>query len=79
MQSVKGYAALPSGFPASIALNLNGAMPTSATSCWMYSLLRHLHHTDVLTKRKNEWGGSMLPMVPGHEIVGRVMPHRGQG
>lgn len=28
-------------------------------------------HTDIHQIR-NEWGGSMYPMVPGHEIVGRV-------
>ena len=29
-------------------------------------------HTDIHQAR-NEWGGSKYPMVPGHEIVGRVM------
>jgi uncharacterized zinc-type alcohol dehydrogenase-like protein len=28
-------------------------------------------HSDIHQVR-NEWGGSMFPMVPGHEIVGRV-------
>src|SRR3954453_23386124 len=28
-------------------------------------------HTDIHQAR-NEWGGSIFPMVPGHEIVGRV-------
>jgi uncharacterized zinc-type alcohol dehydrogenase-like protein len=28
-------------------------------------------HTDI-HQVKNEWGGSFYPMVPGHEIVGRV-------
>ncbi len=28
-------------------------------------------HTDIHQAR-NEWGGSVYPMVPGHEIVGRV-------
>ena len=28
-------------------------------------------HSDIHQAR-NEWGGSMFPMVPGHEIVGRV-------
>src|SRR5688572_16035233 len=28
-------------------------------------------HTDIHQVR-NEWGGAMYPMVPGHEIVGRV-------
>jgi uncharacterized zinc-type alcohol dehydrogenase-like protein len=28
-------------------------------------------HTDI-HQAKNEWGGSFYPMVPGHEIVGRV-------
>ena len=28
-------------------------------------------HSDIHQTR-NEWGGSMYPMVPGHEIVGRV-------
>jgi uncharacterized zinc-type alcohol dehydrogenase-like protein len=28
-------------------------------------------HTDIHQVR-NEWGGSVFPMVPGHEIVGRV-------
>jgi uncharacterized zinc-type alcohol dehydrogenase-like protein len=29
-------------------------------------------HSD-LHQARNEWGGSMYPMVPGHEIVGRVL------
>jgi uncharacterized zinc-type alcohol dehydrogenase-like protein len=29
-------------------------------------------HSD-LHQARNEWGGSMYPMVPGHEIVGRVV------
>src|SRR5215207_9489547 len=29
-------------------------------------------HTD-LHQARNHWGGSMYPMVPGHEIVGRVV------
>lgn len=29
-------------------------------------------HSDIHQAR-NEWGGSMYPMVPGHEIVGRVI------
>jgi uncharacterized zinc-type alcohol dehydrogenase-like protein len=29
-------------------------------------------HSD-LHQAKDEWGGSMYPMVPGHEIVGKVM------
>ncbi len=29
-------------------------------------------HSDIHQAR-NEWGGSMYPMVPGHEIVGRVL------
>ena len=28
-------------------------------------------HSDIHQAR-DEWGGSMFPMVPGHEIVGRV-------
>ena len=28
-------------------------------------------HSD-LHQIKNEWGGSIFPMVPGHEIVGRI-------
>ena len=28
-------------------------------------------HSDIHQVR-NEWGGSIYPMVPGHEIVGRV-------
>jgi alcohol dehydrogenase (NADP+) len=29
-------------------------------------------HSDIHQVR-NEWGGSMYPMVPGHEIVGKIM------
>jgi uncharacterized zinc-type alcohol dehydrogenase-like protein len=29
-------------------------------------------HSDIHTAR-NEWGGTMYPVVPGHEIVGRVV------
>ncbi|MDH5626097.1 MAG: alcohol dehydrogenase catalytic domain-containing protein, partial [Nitrospira sp.] len=28
-------------------------------------------HSDIHQAR-NEWGGSLFPMVPGHEIVGHV-------
>src|SRR5688572_25497756 len=28
-------------------------------------------HSDIHQAR-NEWGGSMYPLVPGHEIVGRI-------
>ncbi len=28
-------------------------------------------HSDIHTAR-NEWGGSQYPVVPGHEIIGRV-------
>src|SRR5450631_3661795 len=28
-------------------------------------------HSDIHQAR-NEWGGSIFPMVPGHEIVGRI-------
>src|SRR5512142_2516073 len=33
-------------------------------------------HSDVHQAR-DEWGGSIFPMVPGHEIVGRVTRVRG--
>jgi uncharacterized zinc-type alcohol dehydrogenase-like protein len=29
-------------------------------------------HSDLHTVR-NDWGGSVYPVVPGHEIVGRVV------
>jgi uncharacterized zinc-type alcohol dehydrogenase-like protein len=29
-------------------------------------------HSDIHQAR-DEWGGSIYPMVPGHEIVGRVI------
>ncbi len=29
-------------------------------------------HSDIHQAR-NEWGGSTFPMVPGHEIIGRVV------
>jgi uncharacterized zinc-type alcohol dehydrogenase-like protein len=29
-------------------------------------------HSDI-HQAKNEWGGSMYPMVPGHEIVGKIV------
>ena len=28
-------------------------------------------HSDIHQAR-NEWGGSIFPMVPGHEIIGRI-------
>ena len=34
-------------------------------------------HSDIHQAR-NEWGGSIYPMVPGHEIVGRVIKTGGQ-
>jgi uncharacterized zinc-type alcohol dehydrogenase-like protein len=32
-------------------------------------------HSDLHTAR-SEWGGSVYPCVPGHEIVGRVTKRR---
>ena len=34
-------------------------------------------HSDIHQVR-NEWGGSIFPMVPGHEIVGRIVKVGGQ-
>src|SRR3989440_10349579 len=35
-------------------------------------------HSDIHQVR-DEWGGSIYPMVPGHEIVGRVVKAGGSG
>src|SRR5580658_1330616 len=35
-------------------------------------LYRGVCHTD-LHQSRNEWGGSVYPIVPGHEIVGRIV------
>src|SRR5260221_9461464 len=34
-------------------------------------------HSDIHQVR-DEWGGTILPMLPGHETVGRISPARSQ-
>lgn len=69
MLSTKGYAALTTGAalqPFSFQRHDVGSEDV---------LIRISHcgicHTDIHQVR-NEWGGSVFPMVPGHEIVGTV-------
>ena len=31
-----------------------------------------VRHSDIHTTARNEWGSTMYPVVPGHEIVGTV-------
>lgn len=69
MISVKGYAA-----PSSKALLLPYSFERRDVG--QHDVLIDIHycgicHSDIHQVR-NEWGGSLFPMVPGHEIVGTV-------
>ena len=69
MSTVKAYAANDSKSPiAPININRREVKPNDVQVEIMYC---GVCHSDIHTAR-NEWGGAIYPVVPGHEIVGRV-------
>ena len=70
MPSSKGYAAL-SAQSALAPYNFTRREP-GVTEIAIEVLYCGVCHSDLHMAR-NEWGQSVYPMVPGHEIVGRVM------
>ena len=69
MPSSKGYAAQSAESPlAPHAFTRRDPGPTEVTIDILYC---GVCHSDLHMAR-NEWGNSVYPMVPGHEIVGRV-------
>jgi uncharacterized zinc-type alcohol dehydrogenase-like protein len=70
MPSSHGYAALDNQSPlAPYAFSRRDPGPTEITVEILYC---GVCHSDLHMAR-NEWGQSIYPMVPGHEIVGRVV------
>jgi uncharacterized zinc-type alcohol dehydrogenase-like protein len=70
MPSSKGYAALDTQSPlAPFAFTRRDPGPTEVAVEILYC---GVCHSDLHMAR-NEWGQSIYPMVPGHEIVGRVI------
>jgi uncharacterized zinc-type alcohol dehydrogenase-like protein len=70
MPSIKGYAAFNAHSPL-VPFNFDRRNP-GATEIAVEILYCGVCHTD-LHQVRNEWGNSRFPMVPGHEIVGRVL------
>jgi len=69
MPSSKGYAALDKQSPlAPFSFTRREPLPTDIAIDVLYC---GVCHSDLHMAR-NEWGNSVYPMVPGHEIVGRV-------
>jgi len=69
MIATKGYAALDANSPlTSFSFERR---PPGARDVQMEILFCGVCHSD-LHQARNEWGNSIYPMVPGHEIVGRV-------
>ncbi len=69
MPQAQGYAALDARSPlASFSFTRREPGPTEIAVEILYCGVCHsdLHMT------RNEWGNAIYPMVPGHEIVGRV-------
>jgi uncharacterized zinc-type alcohol dehydrogenase-like protein len=69
MTSVKAYAA-PSADQPLAPLSIERREP-SPEDVEIKILYCGVCHSDIHTAR-NEWGGTMYPVVPGHEIVGKV-------
>ncbi|MCC2546475.1 NAD(P)-dependent alcohol dehydrogenase [Hymenobacter sp. BT175] len=69
MQPAKGYAATDSQAP--LAPFTFARRDLGAHDVQIEILFCGVCHSDVHQVR-NEWGGSTFPMVPGHEIVGRI-------
>jgi uncharacterized zinc-type alcohol dehydrogenase-like protein len=69
MQSTKGYAAHSATTPlAPFSFDRRDPGPTDVQ---IDILFCGVCHSDIHTAR-SEWGGTIFPCVPGHEIVGRV-------
>jgi uncharacterized zinc-type alcohol dehydrogenase-like protein len=69
MNIVKAYAANDSKSPiAPVNINRRKVNPNDVQVEIMFC---GVCHSDIHTAR-NEWGGAVYPVVPGHEIVGRV-------
>src|SRR5258708_7343484 len=69
MIPVKAYAAKGQGQPMQpFTFERRDPGPTDVMIDILYC---GICHSDIHQVR-DEWGGSMFPMVPGHEIVGRV-------
>ncbi|MBC7745803.1 MAG: NAD(P)-dependent alcohol dehydrogenase [Flavobacterium sp.] len=69
MTTVKAYAAEQADKPMA-PFNLDRREP-GASDVEIEILYCGVCHSDIHTAR-NEWGGTMYPVVPGHEIVGKV-------
>ncbi len=69
MEQVAAYATTGSTAPLA-PLSIHRREP-GATDVQIEILYCGVCHSDIHQAR-NEWGGSIYPMVPGHEIVGRV-------
>ena len=69
MPSSKGYAALDAQSP--LAPHYFSRREPGPTEIAVDILYCGVCHSDLHMAR-NEWGNSIYPMVPGHEIVGRV-------
>ena len=70
MPSSKGYAA-PNAQSPLVPFSFTRREP-GATEIAVEILYCGVCHSDLHMAR-NEWGQSMYPLVPGHEIVGRVI------
>jgi uncharacterized zinc-type alcohol dehydrogenase-like protein len=70
MISVRGYAAQDAKSP--LAPYQFERREPGARDVQLEVLFCGICHSD-LHQARNEWGGSLFPMVPGHEIVGRVV------
>jgi uncharacterized zinc-type alcohol dehydrogenase-like protein len=70
MPTSKGYAALNAQSP--LAPFSFARREPAANDIVVEVLYCGVCHTDIHQVR-NEWGGSRFPVVPGHEIVGRVL------
>lgn len=69
MQKTNGYAALTHNSPlVPFSFERRDLIPTDVR---IEILFCGICHSDIHQVR-NEWGNSVFPMVPGHEIVGRV-------
>jgi alcohol dehydrogenase (NADP+) len=70
MGTTKGYAALKAG--ATLEPFTFDRRPVGSNDVLIQIVYCGVCHSDIHQVR-NEWGGSMYPLVPGHEIVGTVM------
>lgn len=69
MKKVKAYAALSANVPlAPFEIERRGVLPSDVEIEILYC---GVCHSDLHCAR-NEWNNSLYPMVPGHEILGRV-------